>query len=194
MFYIKFLIGKYRKYKVFSIIQSIFYKEIHGTPSIVARLRAQIAAHPAVEAEEIIFLGRQLRRLRRPGLVGIAAMDGHDLALRVERLVPAGHGIERHVIADLLRQLLQGGDMGAALAGAVEIIFIFDLHADDRPAILPQQPLQLAMQAAPEAIDLRQIGGIVAARARGRDDPVGDAAEARFGMGPGAGRRKKSSR
>ena len=70
---------------------------------VVAGLCAQVAAHPAVEPEEIIFLGRQLRGLRRPGFVRIAAMDGHHLSLGIERLIPSGDSVERHVIAEFER-------------------------------------------------------------------------------------------
>ena len=152
-----------------------------------ARLRAEIAAHPAAEAEQVILLGRQRPGLGRPGLVDIATHHRQHLPARIDRMVPAGDGIERHVEPDPLRQRLQRRDMLTPLARAVEIIFILDLKADHRAAVFPQQPPDLFVKPAPEAVDLGEIRGIVAARSRARDDPIGDAAEARLGMRPRSG-------
>mgnify|MGYP000294770696 CR=1 FL=1 len=114
-------------------------------------------------------------------------MDGHHLSLGIERLIPSGDSVERRVIAEFERQALERGNMRPALSRTVEIIFIFDLHADDRPAILPEQPAHLIVEAAPEAFDQAHIGRVVGARVPAPADPVGDTAKARLGMAPRAG-------
>jgi hypothetical protein len=157
-----------------------------GTAAVRLGLRTEVAADAAAEAEGIGLLGRQLGRALGPGLVRVAAEHRRDLAGRIDGAVPAGHGVQRHVHAGLDGQGLQRADVGLALAGAAQVVFVLQLHTDDGAAVLPQQALDLRADLGVEALDMPQILGVIAARGHRVDDPVRDAAVASLAMRPGA--------
>lgn len=129
---------------------------------------------------------RQLLIGSLPGLVDIAAKHGQHLAARVDGVVPAGHGVERHVEPSGHSQFFQARDVIAALAWAGEVVFVLDLHADDGPAVLPQQAFELLRDLRIQQLDAREVGRVIAAqRDSGLHQPVGQAAVAHLGVRPG---------
>jgi hypothetical protein len=147
--------------------------------------QALLVAH--TELEQVAGAWRQHAGCRRPGLVDVGAEDRDELTARPLRVVPARHRVERQVEPERQQLRLERRDVLGALLRAGAVVLVLDLQADQRPAVLPAQALELSGERREEALGALQVGGVVASRRQAADQPVGQAAVAQFGVHPGTG-------
>ena len=148
----------------------------------------QVGAHRRVVAggvEQILRREGQRIAVLGPGGVGIGRKDRQHLRRRDARpadRVPARDSVERHLEPFLHRDPFERREMVAVVHQLV-----FQLDADNRPAVAVEQAADLPVDAAVPCPDQRQIGRVVLPQ---RDalvqQPVGESAVAAFAVGPGA--------
>src|SRR5580704_5760081 len=126
--------------------------------------RAQIIANVLLAAdgrEEKVWIGRQFLQTAPPESVGVSAEHREDVARRNDRIVPSGDRVERSVQAGFAGQFAQFENVVRTFSRTARAVFIFDLNADDRPAILPKKPLYLLADFAIEATYGLKVNRIV---------------------------------
>ena len=148
---------------------------------------AHIAGDAAAEAEGVDLRGRELLDGGVPGCVGIAAVDGQDIAMGDGGAVPAGDGVEGHAQAGRAGEFLELEDVRGAAVGAAAAVFVLDLDGDDRAALAPHKAFELGGDLLVVEIDVMEVGGVVGAGLAGLgEQPVGETAVADFGVRPRA--------
>ena len=134
-----------------------------------------------------VFL--QFRGCPRPCFIRISSENGQGFHF-VERCgSPCGGGVERDGKAALLGEFAQGVHMRAPLFMVrlgVGAVFVFDLYADDRSAVAPQQTLDFLCQFPIPSADIGEIGRVIGAgfEAILKANPIRKPAVAAFSVTP----------
>ena len=151
------------------------------------------AGHQVGPDRRVVALGvkhimrgkRQRRGAGGPGRIRVSGKHRQYLIggnPRAGGRVPAGHGIVGDIKAGFHRDLFERCQVGGVIHK-----FVFKLNADDRPAVLIEEPLHLRENRGVPAPHKRQIGRVVAAQRNAfAHQPVRKAAVAAFAVRPGA--------
>src|SRR5262249_522826 len=115
----------------------------------------------------------------------IPSENRRDFLMREDRVVPAGHRIERYIEPRVARHLPERCNMLGAAQRPGQVVFVFDLNADHGSAVLPQLAFELLADLAVIPLDVTQINRVIRTGRHLIDDPLGHTAIANFRVSPG---------
>src|SRR5580692_11067282 len=126
--------------------------------------------------EEVVWTGRTYVQATPPKSIGVATEYREYVATWDDCIVPSGDGIERSVQAGVACKFTKLENVIGAFSRTTRTIFIFDLNANDRAAILPEQAVNLLSDFGIKAANRGQVNRIVFTRERFLEHPIRKAA------------------